>query len=90
MLMPARTDPVTSFMSYNVTNKSHSEFFTHNLQFNYLVVHFNSPDFEVNPYCTDVAFSIGVILLEFARRNIEKLLKKNSNKLSIQMQKNVF
>lgn len=40
----------------------HSELFTHNLQFNYLAVHFNSPDFEVNPYCADVAFSIGVIL----------------------------
>lgn len=50
----------------------HSEFFTHNLQLNYLAVHFNSPDFEVNPYRADVAFSIGVVLFALARTNIEK------------------
>lgn len=64
--MPAYRDPAKNKML------QHSEFFTHNLQFNYLPVHFNSPDFEVNPYRADVAFSIGVVLLASECSNVEK------------------
>lgn len=39
-------------------------FFTHNLQFDSLPLHFNSSDFEIYPNSADVALCIGVILVE--------------------------